>query len=199
MSPDGAAHQVVGEKLAVSDDADRHWRVTLSGQFVSLETSRYTSRSDFIERAARLIDAVTEVYKPVALDRVGVRYVNRIEDENLLSRLESLVEPPFLVGHQVPHEGSRVVHSLCDTLYAAGEVMLQGRWGTLPSGVAVDPLLPPPEKRYWTLDIDAYKQVSRRYVSSSIVADIAELATHAHSFFRAAVKPDFLRAFGGSP
>lgn len=199
LDPSGSAHEAIGEELPVADDIAGHWRVTLANQFVSLETSKYKSRADLIARSAKLIEAVSAAYRPAVLDRVGVRYVNRIEDSQLLARLEALVEPPFMVGHHVSHGGSKVLHSLCDTLYLDGQVILHGRWGTLPPGAAIDPLLSPPSNPHWTLDIDVYNKNLREFSVDMVVSDLADLAKRAHTFFRAAVKPEFLRAFGGSP
>lgn len=199
IGPDGSAHQGVGERLLVADDADANWRVTLAGNFASLEASTYSSRSDFAERTSRLIAAVSKFYKPIVCDRIGVRYVNRIHDELLLSRLDQLVQPPFLGALQIPEAKGYVAHSVCDSLFSRDSYMVQARWGILPPGAAIDPLVPPPSTRYWTLDIDTFTPSPKRFDSDTVIEDFSNLARLAHALFRLAVTSEFLRTFGGSP
>lgn len=59
--------------------ADGAWTVTLMPDHASLETTGYTTwQDDFRPRLERLLGAVSELVRPAACHRVGLRYVNRL-------------------------------------------------------------------------------------------------------------------------
>lgn len=56
--------------------ADGVWRVNLTGTFISLSCSRYTSWEEFAKRLDKPLAAFIKTYKPVYFQRVGLRYLN---------------------------------------------------------------------------------------------------------------------------
>ena len=73
-------------------DASSAWRVTLAPDFLALETGRYTSRDDFLDRLKRVLDALVAHVNPKVIDRLGVRYIDRVAGDNLKD-LPQLVRP----------------------------------------------------------------------------------------------------------
>ncbi|MCE9583617.1 MAG: TIGR04255 family protein, partial [Planctomycetes bacterium] len=60
-------------------DVTGAWRVTLTADFLALETTSYKSRSDFLDRFRQLIVALDTHVEPKVMDRLGVRYIDRIQ------------------------------------------------------------------------------------------------------------------------
>lgn len=58
--------------------ADGVWRINLTGKFISLACSRYTTWEDFAARLDKPLAAFIKIYKPAYFERVGLRYVNFI-------------------------------------------------------------------------------------------------------------------------
>jgi len=60
--------------------SDDGWTVTLMPDHVALETSNYTTwEGDFGPRLGQIIDAVSETVAPATEQRVGLRYIDRID------------------------------------------------------------------------------------------------------------------------
>jgi uncharacterized protein (TIGR04255 family) len=125
ITPDGFQEQQSKEVNWTYQSVAGDWQVTASAQFISLETSNYTSRTEFCDRLRRAVEAITTVIHPPVYDRLGVRYINRLEGEDVLADLQTLVHPVAQAGLVIPHEGIQVQHSLCDTVFVDG--FLQGR------------------------------------------------------------------------
>jgi uncharacterized protein (TIGR04255 family) len=166
---------------------------------MSLEADNYTSRNDFCDRFGEAIAALAEAMHPPVYDRLGVRYVNRLEGEEILADLHKLVQPVALAGLVVPHSGVTVQHSLCDTIFVDGNQQIQVRWGLLPAGVGIDPTVTAPNVPYWLLDIDSFTGRGGPFKVDSLQQITRDLAVRAHRLFRWVVTDDFIRRFGGQP
>ena len=59
-------------------DTKTQWRVSLTTDFIALDTRAYTSRQDFIKRIGSIAHALTETINPRIMNRIGVRYIDRI-------------------------------------------------------------------------------------------------------------------------
>ena len=181
-------------------DLDHTWRVTLAADFLALETSGYTSRTDFFERFARLLRALEHHVKPGALDRLGVRYIDRLTGSPL-ENLARYVEPALLgaLGTAVREQA---VHAVSEGLFQLPHesAQMRVRWGFLPANTTADPnAIEPVEEPSWVLDIDAFQQGERPFASSEISEQALALARRTYSFFRWSVTDSFLKHFGGAP
>lgn len=56
------------------------WSVTLMPDNVALETTRYESWRDFSDRLRPLLASVKKEVRPEAVGRIGLRYIDRIQD-----------------------------------------------------------------------------------------------------------------------
>lgn len=63
--------------------ADGVWRVNLTGKFISLACTRYTSWEDFAAKLDKPLVSFIKTYKPAYFERVGLRYVNFISRQAL--------------------------------------------------------------------------------------------------------------------
>lgn len=79
--------------------ADNVWRVNLTSKFISLATSNYTCWEDFAAMLDKPLAAFIQIYKPAFFERVGLRYLNFFNREDLgLSGVpyRELIETPYL-------------------------------------------------------------------------------------------------------
>ncbi|MDK1390080.1 TIGR04255 family protein [Sinorhizobium sp. 8-89] len=82
---------VIGSPQLVSTNIWRYldadgWRVSLSDSFISIETTKYTSRKDFTSRFRFLLQQLAETVGPTHTNRIGIRYVDQV----LLEENESM-------------------------------------------------------------------------------------------------------------
>lgn len=178
-------------------DLEGAWRVSLGRNFVALETTRYTTREDFLSRFQTVLDALTVHVQPGRCDRVGVRYIDQIQGEPL-ARLRDLVQPSLL-GLLATDVVDEVRVGLSDyTLTTEGQRSVRVRTAKLPAGATLDPLAAPPiEVPSWVLDIDASRSERDPWDETAVMDEAAALAELAHRMFRWAVTRDFITTFGG--
>jgi uncharacterized protein (TIGR04255 family) len=177
------------------DKANR-WQVTLSSDFIALESTAYKDRNDFFERLEQILVALEAVAKPPVYDRLGVRYINRVRGGEL-QKLPSLVRGEVIGLAGAPILG--LTHSLCESLFQKGDLSLNTRWGKLPPNATTDPtaVQPIPEPS-WVLDLDMFREVQKDFDTLSILEDGRMFARTIHDFFRWCVKPEFLEVYGGT-
>ena len=185
-----------------TDSRKRDWRVSLSVDFVALETSAYVSRTDFIERLGVVLTALEKVFKPAEAQRLGLRYIDRLTDE-ALARISEMVRPKVLgVLHpssEPPLDfGNSVLHLLTEAQLLAEEGRIQARWGSLPENATYDPdALEPVDKASWVLDVDMFTSESQHFVSGELISTTTRFAERIYSVFREMVTDEFLKFYGG--
>ncbi|MDE2764545.1 MAG: TIGR04255 family protein [Gemmatimonadota bacterium] len=179
------------------------WRVTLAPDFLALETTKYTSREDFMERLRLVLEALKEHVDPRVLDRLGVRYIDRVSGENM-SALPRLVRPEVagILGSPLSEHAQ---HAVSENMFIlpgnAGQITV--RWGLLAPRSTTDPgALDAINERSWILDTDAFQSFqagSRRLDVDSVVEQARGFAARIYAIFRWAVTDEFLRRYGGEP
>ena len=180
------------ETVLQFESADGTWRTSVSESAVSLETSAYENRADFISRCVELFEAVAQVALPPIVDRVGLRYVDRLTGDDL-ARLPQYVVAPLrgLAGSLAPD--LVLQHSITDSVITFdGDSAMQLRSGLLPPQTSFDPLLVGIPEPSWLLDMDAYS------LRGGSPFDVAQLRTRltryaeaAYSCFRYAMTDTF--------
>ncbi len=182
------------------NDLGHRWRLTLAADFLALETSHYTSRGDFFERFKRLLVALEEHVAPAALDRVGVRYIDRLTGPPLQS-LATYVNAPLL-GVLDAAVGPQARVAMTESLFELPDEdgRMRARWGLLPSNATVDPnAIEPVDEPSWVLDLDAFREGERTFVASDVADEAIGLARRCYTFFRWSVTDEFLKHFRGAP
>jgi uncharacterized protein (TIGR04255 family) len=197
LTPDGVKEQPSPEINWTYQDIAGDWQVSVSGQFLSLETRKYTSRTEFCDRVLEAIEALTSAMHPPVYDRLGVRYVNRLEGEDTLNDLGSLVRPVAQAALVIPHADAQIQHSLCDTIFIGDNSQIQARWGWLPAGTGIDPTIPPPKVPYWLLDIDSYTTSGGPFDVNALDNLTRDLSARAYKLFRWLITDEFIKRFGG--
>ena len=177
---------------------DDNWRVSLATDFAAIETTAYESRTDLLDRFEGVIGALESHVAPQMVDRLGVRYIDRITGA-----------PVDNVGKLVRHEmlgvadtaaGRQASLSLSEALFALPDqsAQMRARWGLLPPGGTVDPAaIEPIEEHSWILDLDIFCSGPRPFDPAAVLSDVRLYAERSYSFFRWVVTDEFLRLYGG--
>ena len=208
LRPEESRNVVFGPKGAISaqsntswrfSDATGAWRVTLAPDFLALETNRYSSRDDFLDRFRQVLTALNSHINPRMIDRLGIRYIDRIVGENL-GILPELVRPE-VAGVMATSPAADAQHMIAENLFDLPDEtgsQLMARWGRLPARSTVDPAaVDPVDEPSWVLDVDAFRQKTDALDAETIVSRTRTLAERIYSFFRWAVTDEFLRRYGG--
>jgi uncharacterized protein (TIGR04255 family) len=176
------------------------WQVAVTDTAVSLETTTYSTRNDFCDRAQEVFKAVATAALPPVVDRVGLRYIDRLVGERLqrvpdyviplLQGLGASIEPPMAVHH-----------SVTDTLIEFSETeRLQVRSGFLPPASGFDPALPVVPEPSWVLDMDVHTiQAGFAFDADELTQRLRRYAEVAYAFFRYATTEVFQDEHRGVP
>lgn len=180
------------------EDVSGVWRASLAPSFVALETTRYSSRADFLDRFERLLRATRDHIDPQVIDRLGIRYIDRVPwrgPEDFRRLVSADVAGPLLwpVGDMVKQAITQSIFVLPDD---AGELMV--RWGLVPANSTIDPsAVEPSDSPSWILDLDAYVNSAQPFDVEALLARTRFFAERVYTFFRWMVTEEFLGEFGG--
>lgn len=198
LGPGGVAAQPKPQVAWRFSDTDEHWRVSLTTEFLALETTNYVSRSDFFGRLKSLAEALDEHIEPGRLDRLGVRYIDRITG-HAVDDLANLVRPEVR-GITGTIAATHAVHALSESMFELPEARLLARWGFLPPGGTFDPAtIEPANEKSWILDLDMFSAAPMPFVVEQVVAEAQRYAERIYTVFRWAVTDEFLVRYGGKP
>ena len=209
LRPEDSRSVVIGPKGAVSaqsnsswrfSDSTKTWRVTLAPDFLALETTGYMSREDFLNRLRAVLTPLGEHVKPGTIDRLGIRYIDRIVGENLQT-LPELVRPE-VSGIMATSLAEHTQQSIAQSLFHLpdGKSQLHARWGRIPANSTVDPsAVKPVDEPSWILDIDAFVAHNSPFEVDSVLSQTRTLAQRVYSFFRWVVTDEFHLRYGGKP
>ena len=178
--------------------ADRTWRISLASSTVAIETTKYTSRNDFLARLEDLLVKLHSNFHLSQIDRVGLRYIDRVVGQNL-EDLKLLIRPEMAgiicsdlqkYVHQVLHESLFLLPS--------GEAQISARWGVMPANATFDPYaieaVPEPS---WILDLDISAAKPQAFSVEAVMQQALNFTERIYTFFRWAVTDEFLRRYGG--
>lgn len=178
-------------------DMNGEWTVSLAPDFVAMETRRYTSRADFFGRFLGVLETVHEHFQPGLVERIGVRYIDRIEADGL-EEISSLVRPEVAGVLPTPVR-SAAVHALAEHIFEVDGARLLARWGILRAGRTVDPAaIEPIGEPSWLLDLDMFKISRRSFEPAAIIAEARSYSERLYCFFRWVVTDAFLVRYGGA-
>jgi uncharacterized protein (TIGR04255 family) len=192
----GLAVQVKPQLVWRFSDLEGHWRVSLSPEFLALETIHYTSRADFFERFRFVVQALIQHVRPSQVDRLGVRYIDRIVGA-AVEEISQLVraEVRGILGTAA---AEHVVHSISQSVFAVDGARVTARWGQLPANATVDvSAIEPVAEKSWILDLDMARETPMAFEADRIAAEAKGFAERIYKIFRWAVSEEFLRRYGG--
>ena len=139
-----------------------------------------------------------EHIKPSQLDRLGVRYIDRITGD-AVDDIAKLVRPE-LRGITGTIAATHAVHALSESMFELQDAQVLARWGSLPPGLTIDPAaIEPANEKSWILDLDMFSAAPKPFVVEDVIADAQRYAERIYTVFRWAVTKDFLIRYGGKP
>jgi uncharacterized protein (TIGR04255 family) len=200
LTPEGAQTTTEGAKVWRLSSADESWQLSFTSNFLTLSTSRYTNRDDFCTRLGAAWTTFAEVVDHPAIQRIGFRYINRVDNRDFLENLAKMVRPEVLGATLVGGNVAPIARSFTENHHVptSGDHLL-ARWGLLPPGDTIDPFtLPPHPLTAWILDLDSFRDFGAPQLASPDVPEIVkDLGNAAYRYFRWVVTDEFLQFFGG--
>ena len=167
--------------------SDDGWTVAIMPSFVALETQRFTTWADFIERLETVVRAVDECVAPAIEQRLGVRFVDQLRDASVgsLAGWRGRVDDTLLgvalhatLGPIVRWSEQRLVLDFDD-----GTTCLL-RHGSVPEH----------DELTYVLDFDAYREEGRAFDVNDVLTGAGALSDHAHSVFQQALTDTYYEA-----
>lgn len=198
LSPHGVTQLPSGTVYQWSS-ADRATMVTFAKNFVTFTSKRYVNYEEFSVQLREVVTALSEAVEIPLVERIGVRYFNRIAGDEHLARLEELVRPELL-GHQAlkpATQDAQLVQALTQSLFQVGAGHLQARSGMLAPGESIDPTVEPLATQSWVLDIDSFRQSEMLFSVGDVLDGAGRLADAAYDFFKMVIRQGFVDAFDG--
>jgi uncharacterized protein (TIGR04255 family) len=196
ITADGVSQTQGARKIMQLVSADDAWKVTVGHGFVSLQTTSYGSRAIFVERFEEIISSFAHRFSPTRVDRIGLRYFNRIENPTP-SMLRRLIRPDVLgaAAEDLPFDVD-MRHCMTQALYNSGAMSMQVQSALLPPTAVLDQAMAGVDVQSWVLDIDSFSLAKTPFDTNIVVDSLRGLADQAYRCFRWAVTPDFLTEFG---
>lgn len=180
------------------NDIDGKWRVSLAPNFIALETTSYSSRSDFIERFRVALEALNEHIGPRIVERFGLRYIDRVVGQEV-GDIARLVRPE-MIGILATPMAAYAQQLLSASLFTipGTKAQLLARWGQIPSHHTVDhTAIEPVADPSWILDLDMFSMGPYLFKTEVLIAEARTYAERIYTFFRWAVSDEFLRRYKG--
>lgn len=180
-----------------SQDGTKH--VSLGRTFLSVYSRDYRGWAEFITEVQAVLGCLNDSVDVRRVERIGVRYLNRIVDQEVMSHLSELVKPEVLGYQALPLPVDSDVHlvqALNQTQIQVGDGVLQVRSGVIPAGQTVDPSVEAVNGPSWILDIDASAEVGTPFNSDEVVERAGKLSDSAYDFFKLVIKSGFVEHFG---
>ncbi len=179
--------EVRSEHIFTFTKADESTTLSLSTSSLSLEARRHERREQLFADVQEGVDALSTVFGPVATNRLGLRYVDIIDDERIASDLgratswDRLISPRF---GAVP----ATVADLEGTLFACeiASPTTNGGGQTVRYGLIKDA----DGRRKFRLDVDRY--VEGPIEPEKVVSLLNTFADDIFAVFMAAAGPDLL-------
>jgi uncharacterized protein (TIGR04255 family) len=201
LTQGGLTQQPTEQRMWGLRSRDEAWKLTISENFLALETTQYPTRDEFVDRFDRAMQEFFSIVDPPYFERLGIRYIDRIDDEALINGdLRAMIRNEMAggMGADLP-PGVELQHSISDILFVGQDRSVQVRCGILPAQVTVFGLdVPAADRPTWLLDIDSYVEHKMVATSSDMTAKLRILADGAYRMFRWIINKDFLVRFGGS-
>lgn len=199
LTQGGLTQQPTEQRIWGLRSRDEMWKLTISENFLALETTQYSTRDEFADRFDRAMQEFFNVVDPPYFERLGIRYIDRVDEAALINGdLKNMIRDEMVggMGADLP-PGVELRHSLSDILFVGEDRSVQVRCGILPAHVTLFGLeVPAVDRATWILDIDSYVEQKMVASSSEMTARLRVLADGAYRMFRWVVNSDFLMQFG---
>lgn len=196
LGPHGPSLRSIPATVWRFGDAAQTVQLSLTTDSVTLEALTYEGRDRFLERWTEVLARIEAEFAPGLALRAGLRYVNRLHDQDAIARLPELVSPSF-IGVAQPDLREFVFQALSEASIEVEEGRLTLRWGILPPNATTDPiLLAPVANTSWVFDLDVFSEERQTFSGQEIGQLFRRLSERAYAVFRYAVTPAGIAFFG---
>lgn len=137
-------------------DKERSWTVSVTSTSLGLEAQTYVDFDDFVAELKQVLRDLETVFEPQTEVRLGVRYINHIEDERLAKRGISFFVNEPLAGPVGGDLGNELQHSLCELRFRERETWVAIRHGLI-------------DQTTYLLDFDQFMEGERDFSPPDIV------------------------------
>ncbi len=173
-------------------DREGGWFITLMPDHVALETTAYTTwEGEFRDRLEKTLGAAAEEIEPSLENRLGLRYIDRIEDESVETPKDwaRCIEPALL---GVPlHEG------LGSGLLSAQQVAVLELAEDVRCGLRHGFAMEKAEVAAYLLDFDIYREESRAFGVEGILEAADRFNEFALQLFQASLVKECWEGMAG--
>lgn len=174
-------------------NVDRTHAFLLEADKLSIQSTRYGSFEDFSELFLKGLAILHEVVKLDFIERIGLRYLDRIVPSNSESLCLYLTSDVMGLGNRI---GGKVLHSYFETLCQADTIKLLSRILTAAGGVQFPPDLMPGtlvvdarlakyDGLYAILDNDGFYETREVYSLNAVQKHLMEIHEIIKEAFRA--------------
>jgi uncharacterized protein (TIGR04255 family) len=200
MSDGSLEHTLIQSPVWRFFDPAKVIRISLTQDAITLETTSYVSRTDFLDRFKFILDCFQNTIQPGSVSRVGFRYVDRLQGEDMLASLGKFIQPELL-GILTPELVSSIDFSLQEVTGKTREGIMIAKFGLAPKNFSHEPeMATPVNELSWVLDVDSYSTdcEGQNFDTSELYLELGKVADRAYAFFRWSVKNEFLERFGAA-
>ncbi|HEX7005389.1 MAG TPA: TIGR04255 family protein [Trueperaceae bacterium] len=179
-------------------DRTGNWRVSVAPSFCAIESTKYSSRKDFISRLEVVLQAVEQHINPQLVDRIGLRYVDQLTDLKPAD-IQSLVRPEIAGILTTPvAESAQLYTNELRMEIPGGQAQMMARWALVPPGSSIDPgSVPPAPSISWVLDLDVFEESQEPFDVPELTTRAEAFAERIYTFFRWVVTDEFIERYGG--
>lgn len=136
-------------------DRTGNWTVTLTEEFLSLETKSYTNFEDFLSRLEKVMIALISHIKPRVCTRVGVRYIDEIrQDANDWGRV---IRSEVSGVTAIPAFGRYLTQAIQVVSLVTENFNLNMQHGLVPTGMAVGSQDMAAVSPFYLIDMDVFR------------------------------------------
>ncbi|MDR0989955.1 MAG: TIGR04255 family protein [Propionibacteriaceae bacterium] len=196
ITPEGINQTTAGNiyQWASADDV---WHISLARRFITVYCNHYSDYDVFDTRLREALEALQTVVQVPIVDRVGVRYVNRVPIQSA-NELNELV-PSEVLGLQalsLQCPGPELQNATNQAAYSVDGATLLVRSGVFPPNSTVDPAIPPlTDTASWVLDLDSSVEQRQLFVVDSVATTASRMSDIAYDYFKLIVKDAFIQRF----
>lgn len=168
---------------------DQKWTVVLMPDFFALESTGYTTWTEFNTRLGDLTEVVHSVYQPALIQRIGLRYIDRMvyPEASKPSHWASLLDPSLLGLAAKPDLMESVVGAQTFSHLDLGDAQVVLRSSCTPDATA-------PSGYATVLDTDCFDGRARAFELPDIDQTAQRLHRRALQVFQAVVQPKLLES-----
>lgn len=174
------------------------YELVLTIEGVSLSCYNYDTFEEFQELLSALLRIVTREIDVLEVSRVGMRYVNQIQQEAVLSDLGNCFAVELLGfatrDRKLP-SNITVNTALNFASFDVHGYRLDVRSGLVAAGQVFDPFLDPPEKKSFILDLDAVAFPKPEEGLDKALTELGVLADISYDFFKSVVTENYAEHF----